>query len=434
VQRLRSRPALTQQLLSGAFGGVLLLRLLFPYFDSPTAHLFSDPLRHWNNGLHFLHPDLMGGGDPFLYQLWMALLQALTGGNKALLNLGCGLLCALMCYGWYRALRELVPKSWALGGALLIGLWPATLGIYAYFMNETLLLTLTGLAFWATLRARRKASSGAFAWACVLWAGAAFTRPLAAPLALLSLSSLWLTSPQKPRRALIGVLALAALAVPAAWHSRAVLGFMAPLGNFYLNEIYAASGNSVITVDAGAAGSYWFSSPSFHYRPFYPFSNWMSARSGNFAFHVDPRRGRADWQHERLRALAQRSFGRARQRGEDLVFLLFGQSWPDCDLNALSGAWSVWGRWLWLPLLCAAVWGVARRRPHGWEWLLPACGLGAFLLLALQSEGVMEGRFRKPVEPILLAALVVMLYRGQSSTRGATAAASGHAALRLGVD
>jgi hypothetical protein len=31
-------------------------------------------LRHWNNGLQFLHPDLMAGNDPFLYQAWLAAL------------------------------------------------------------------------------------------------------------------------------------------------------------------------------------------------------------------------------------------------------------------------------------------------------------------------------------------------------------------------
>ena len=44
-----------------------------------------------------------------------------------------------MPYGWYRALREFQPRSWALGGALLIGLIPESISMYAYFMNETLL-------------------------------------------------------------------------------------------------------------------------------------------------------------------------------------------------------------------------------------------------------------------------------------------------------
>jgi hypothetical protein len=411
---VRSR---TPQPLGWIFGAVLLLRLLFPCFDSPFDHLFSDPLRHWNNGARFLHPDLIGAGDPFLYQAWLAALQWLTQQSRPLIDLVSGVLCALMPYGWYRALRELLPRDWALGGAIVIGLWPEGLGIYAYFMNETLLLSLTGLAFWATLRARRKADGAAFAVACVLWCCATFTRTIAGPMGLLSLAALWFTQPGKWRRLLIGLAAAGALAAPAVWHSQRVLGFMAPLGNLYLNEIYAASGNSTITIEAAPAGDWIFSSPSFHNPSFYPLSAWISDRSGVFRIRVDLKQGRRDWRRELARASAQRSFPRWRQRGEDLVYLLFAQSWPDNDRRSVSGWLSVWSRWLWLPLVCLAAWGAARRWFRGWEWLLPACGLGTFLLLVLQSEDAMEGRFRKPVEPILLGAVVVMLHRRQQLGR-----------------
>jgi hypothetical protein len=49
------------------FGSLLVLRLLYPFLDSPLAHLNSDPLRHWTDGRDFLHPTVMGGGDPYLY-------------------------------------------------------------------------------------------------------------------------------------------------------------------------------------------------------------------------------------------------------------------------------------------------------------------------------------------------------------------------------
>jgi len=53
------------------FGLLLLARLLFPFFDSPLSHLYSDPQRHWDNGAMFLHPGIMGSNDPYLYQVWM---------------------------------------------------------------------------------------------------------------------------------------------------------------------------------------------------------------------------------------------------------------------------------------------------------------------------------------------------------------------------
>ena len=126
------------------FGGVLVLRLLYPFFNSPLAHIFSDPQRHWDNAGRFLSPSVMGSGDPFLYQLWLFALRQLAAGSSATILAGCGALCAAMPYGWYRALRELQPRAVALRGAVLIGLWPPFLGGYAYFMTETLLLTLTG--------------------------------------------------------------------------------------------------------------------------------------------------------------------------------------------------------------------------------------------------------------------------------------------------
>ena len=143
------------RILQVTFGVLLVLRLLYPVLSSPLDHLFSDPLRHWDNGRFFLHPTLMGSNDPYLYQLWLFVLQRVARWSHAGISLGTGLLCALMPYGWYRALRELVPKHVALFGAVLMAVLPDFLGIYAYFMNETLLLSLMGFAFWLTFRARR---------------------------------------------------------------------------------------------------------------------------------------------------------------------------------------------------------------------------------------------------------------------------------------
>ena len=168
-----------------AFGAALLLRLLYPAFNSPLGHLFSDPQRHWDNGLQLLHPSVMGSGDPLMYQLWLFLLTRMPGDLHPLVQTATGFLCAMMPYGWYLALKELLPRRWALGGALVIALVPGFLGVYAYFMNETLLMALTGFAFWATFRAQRKRTVAAFVLACTLWLAAGFTRSVALPIALL---------------------------------------------------------------------------------------------------------------------------------------------------------------------------------------------------------------------------------------------------------
>ena len=56
--------ARVEHALRWALGAAMLMRLLFPFYDSPLNHLFSDPGRHWENGLYFLHPNIMGSGDP----------------------------------------------------------------------------------------------------------------------------------------------------------------------------------------------------------------------------------------------------------------------------------------------------------------------------------------------------------------------------------
>ena len=391
---------------------MLLGRLLYPFFNSPLTHLYSDPLRHWANGARFLQPDLIGAGDPYLYQLWIFLLRTLSGGSEPTILLACGALCAAMPYGWYRALRELLPRAAALTGAILIALVPALLSIYAYFMNETLLLTLTGLAFWATFRAGRKASLSAFAWASALWVCAAYTRAVVLPMAALCLVTLCWNQRQRVGASLVALAAFCLLAAPAGMHAMSRLGFFAPLGSAYLSEIYSYSGKRDISLDGGALGSWGFGSPSFYNPTFFPFSTWTTDRQGTASVHIDVSRGRASWVAERERMQRERDFPWWRQYRENWLYLLFGQSWPDNDPNAFSSLLAVWTRWLWPPLMLVVALGAVRRQFQGREWLLPACALGMLLALAVQRGAIIEGRYRKPVDPVLLAAAIVMCYRG----------------------
>src|ERR1039457_3089486 len=268
---------------STLFGCVLVLRLLYPFFDSPLTHLYSDPLRHWETGRDFLHPTIMGSSDPYLYQLWIFLLQQIAGNSSATLLTGCGVLCAAMPYGWYRALRELMPREAALGSAVLIGLRPAVL--------------------------------------CLFWA--------------------WALQPHKLRAAMLALALSAAGAIPAGLHARAVLGYFSPLGNLYLNEIYHASSNKDIQIDYGSQGVFTFGSPSYYNPTFYPFSDWTTSRRGVLAIKVDPQRGRADWRRALHQVPRQDLSSRWRDFAENLCYLIFGQAWPDNDRSTLVGWLSV---------------------------------------------------------------------------------------------
>jgi hypothetical protein len=401
----------SEKILRWIFSAVLLMRLLFPFFNSPLDHLFSDPQRHWINGLNFLHPDLMGAKDPILYQLWMFALQHAGSGNSAIILFGTGLLCAAMPYGWYRALKELMPKQWAMGGAVIMGVVPSFLGIYAYFMTETLLLTLTGFAFWFTFRAWRLRTLGAFALACLFWLAAGFTRSVALPMGLICIAILWLSQSRKIAKAILGVVMLMAFAVPAGLRAEAMLHYFAPFGNVYQETIYRVSGKKEIVLEFGPQGRYNFGSPSYYNPTFYPFSTWTTDRTGVATAHIDLNKGRADWINEQVRLARASDFPLWKDYWENFLYLGFAQSWPDSNPKFLSGWLTLWMRWLWLPLIMLVAYGAVRRHFKGREWLLPALALGMFGFFMVQRVGMMEGRYRKPIDPIYVASAVVLTWR-----------------------
>jgi hypothetical protein len=423
---IRGAPASAWKLkwLQSIFGLLLFGRLLYPFFNSPLDHLFSDPLRHWENGERFLHPGILGSIDPFFYQLWIYCLRHIAQGSAAAVSLGCGFLCAAMPYGWYRALRELQTRERALAGALVIGLIPVSLGVYAYFMNESLLLTLMGFCFWMTLRSHRKGTLGAYAVAATFWLCAAFTRTIAVPMAAGCLIWLWATQAQRLYKALAaGALALL-FAIPAGLHAQAKLGFFSPLGNLYFNEIYSVSGRREIDVNYGAEGMYHFGCPSFYNPTFYPFSNWTTDRAGVVSISIDLAGGRAAWIAEKERVARERTFPWWRQRLEDSAYVLFGQSWPNSDRSSVVGWLTVWTRWLWAPLIVVLIAALSGRRYRSPAYLLPICGLGTLGLLLLQSEGVMEARFREPIDTLLVCSALLMTSRRPSDRRRVTGLAS----------
>jgi hypothetical protein len=395
----------------------LVARLLFPFFDSPLTHLYSDPQRHWDNAALFLHPNILGSNDPYLYQVWLFAVRWVTSDYGPGVLLACGLLCAALPFGWYRALRELLPRPWALAGALAIALLPETFSTYAYFMNETLLMTLLGFCFWLTLRSYRKRTLSAYALATIVWTCAALTRTIALPMACGSMAALWLLQSQRLLKGTLSVVIAVALIVPAGLHAQANLHFFAPFGNLYFNSIYHDSGERNIRVDYGPLGIYQFGAPSFYNATYWPFSDWLTDRQGTASITIDTTRGTADWRRERKRILELRQFSPWRQRWEDFQYLLLGQEWPNNDRSTLIGQATVWQRWLWPPVLAFLLYAVTQRWFRGAAWLLPACALGTFALLVLQTQGVTEARFRVPLDELFLASAICALYFGSGGAQ-----------------
>jgi len=50
-------------------------------------------------------------------------------------------------------------------------------------------------------------------------------------------------------------------------------------------------------------------------------------------------------------------------------------------------------------------------RPTVRDGLIPVCALALIVLLLVQTNGVMEGRYRKPAEPLLIAGAFILVHR-----------------------
>jgi Dolichyl-phosphate-mannose-protein mannosyltransferase len=395
----------------------LAVRLLYPFFNSPLTHLYSDPQRHWDNAANFLHPNIMGSSDPYLYQAWLFAVRWVTHDQAAGVCLGSGLLCAAMPIGWYRCLRELLPQRWAIAGALAIALLPESFSLYAYFMNETLLTTLLGFSFWLTLRAHRKGTLSAYALASAAWTCAGMTRTIALPLGCGSMLALWLLQPRKLPRVALSVVLAAVLVVPAGLHAQRNLHYFAPFGNLFSNSIYHDSGRHDIRLDYGPLGTYQFGAPSFYNPTYWPFSSWLTDRRGVMSVTIDTTHGTLDWKEQRTQARSQRQFPAWRQRWEDFQYLLFAQEWPNNDTASFMGLATLWDRWMWPPLMLIMCYAMVRGHFRGASWLLPVGALGTLILLALQTQGVTEARFREPFDELLVACVVCALYVASGGTQ-----------------
>jgi hypothetical protein len=91
---------------------------------------------------------------------------------------------------------------------------------------------------------------------------------------------------------------------------------------------------------------------------------------------------------------------------ENVLFTSFSHSWPDSGRESGPALICLWERWIWLPLFVACVSRVlllVRRRRE--LFFVPV--VAAMMVLALYASQitVMEGRYRKPVEPMVVLSM-----------------------------
>jgi hypothetical protein len=405
------------------------LRFKEASLHSPLHEIFSDPGRHWEFGKDTLGASPIGLVDPPIFQMWMSLVQKWTLAVPFLMALYVGTLSNLTAWFWYRFLREsLHSRTLALAGWAVIVWMPSWIAIFRYFMTETLLLPLMGAALWQTMRADRNHKASTFVGMVLLWALASMTRGIALPLGGLAALWVWLRHPRKIRTALMATVAVAALVVPFGIRNYEFMRLWSPIGSGWPNQIYAGSGAHdyhLRAVRDGAEWNYGFGSPSLYRKQLAPLSNWESSRKGAVQVNVDLRKGAADWKESYART-AVTGAAKLRLRAENLVFVMLGESWPDRNDDCEVAMAASHLRWIWAPLFVLIVaigairWRGTLKRP-----LLPVLIVTWFLFQAPTLLAVNEGRYRKPLEGMLVCQLLVLLDRKRHVSRGAAARAGG---------
>ena len=389
------------------------LRVYNVIVHNPLDHIWSDPQRHWDHAREPLTPSPMALFDPPVFQLWLSVVQKITTAIPALIAAYAAALSVVTPWAWYRFLREaLQSKTLALAGWAILALLPTWIGIYSYFMSETLFLPALGMSMWMTMRAKRLRTVNTFVWMTAWWTFCGLTRGIGIPLAGIAALWVWLGHPLKLRTALWSTLLIVTTLTPVAYRNYYHFKFWAPHGMSWLNKIYVESGARVIELSFTRSGANWgygFGSPSIDSHPLAPFSDWISKRSGTVRVFIDFNNGLKDWKS---------SYERTAKHGselwalhlENLIFLFFGDSWPDNNPYYAMGKAANLSRWLWAPLLLitlvAFIWRFKEniRRP-----LLPLL-IGTWLFFQAWMLLVPnEGRYRKPFEGLIVAQILMLI-------------------------
>lgn len=392
-------------------------RFIYPFYFSPLDHLFSDPARHWYNGVRFFSgPLFMNGVDAKFYQLLLWGVSKLSLMRPGVIALYAGLLCAVMPLVWYKAARELMPRRPALIASLIIAVHPSLLLIYCYFMTETVALVLLGLGVWLTLRTRRKGTLWSFTLAALVWVLAIHTRTALLPAAVLSTMFMFAFISRRKLALCITALLLYATTLPAMIYSYNAIHVFSPFMFSAPNKVYFYAGTRGYQLHIYDEGNYGWTSPSMDSRPLQPFSDYATYRENStprmYGFGFSKVDGYTPWEGELAKLKERYSL---RQRAQDImdnfVFYTFGHSWPDSSLTYTERPIWKWNhvlRWTWPPLILAVLCLFPWMRLRQEAAYVVGLAFAITLLMYVQQSGIMEGRYRKLFEPLLILAVPLL--------------------------
>ncbi len=255
--------------------------------------------------------------------------------------------------------------------------------------------------------------------AVVCWLVVGFSKQILLPVMAIALVYLFAQQAKK-RQAMVWSIALfLAFAIPAGLHTLKGAYIFSPFGYSGRELINHDSGHTVYELELydqdGRRWNYHWSSASFYINPLAPLVNYTSYRDKTTPYRAAPinlNDGRKAWNEAIAAAAAQHSLAdNIMDLKDNFIYLFFGPSWPDSDEHSkyLMRSLDFHIRWLW-PLCLLTVLGLApvsRMPPE--KMLIVFVSFSMTLLLLFQQSGVMEGRYRKPIEPFLLLSTAFLL-------------------------
>ena len=386
------------------------LRVLWAVTHPPTDFVYSDAERHLFNATHPLETNPFAAIDPPAYELWLSLIARITLGNRAALGIYAALLSLAAPFVWFlfarTVLQRKVPALWFWAALTWLPSW---VGIFSYFFNETILIPFMGLSLWLTAR-ERPDTPARWIGLNLSWILTCLTRIIALPIAAVAMAFAIRRVRHPVRRTLIAAVVWVCTLTPFALRSYQIIHIAAPFGLPYPHHIYWESGARDIYLHLtspshGTTFHYNFTAASAFDEPFHPLSNYEPRPGGRADVFVNLDLGAKDWQAA-ASAYAPSFSRRLHLYGENALLFLLADSWPDGHLDFVWENAAYHLHWIWVAIVLGAVVGSAiyiyrNRSLH----LVPALALVSFLVPLFSNAGVMEARFRKPLEGIFILAL-----------------------------
>jgi len=395
----------------------LFFRFCYVIYYSPAQQLWSDPMRHWNNGVEFFKFTYNSGMDPKLYQLYMYLLRGIFKDDPVLIAMVTGLLAVGVAYIWYKVARELFypNEKKALVFGIIFSLIPTLLCIFGYYFNETLLVYVIGWATYRSLKAYRLPTQRNFIYASIIWGIASTAKITALPMALIAVFFMLRNYDKRIRLAIYSFVILAFFIVLTCLHTYKSANIFSPAYTMQMNKIYNKSGYQTIRYDVvgeNIGATYIWSSGSFYMDFLEPFGKYHTYRNKDtYSFKINTANGSIDWNDE-INKLSDKQPLKDKLLNyyENFVFLTLAGSWPDMNQERFLERVNYNIRFMWLPLILSVLIFTFFIKASKKEMFFVITSFLMLVLFITQDSGIMEARYRKAIEPHLIFSVYIIFY------------------------